>query len=203
MSPSLIRFRLKYLLPLLMLTACAQQPITRYQTPQGVPTARLLMRGALEPGDRYGVFLIDSADDCKGMHIAATGSAGVDPTAIKISAQGMRTVDVFMTKANKTSCRVRWSFSPVAGRSYLVSTQSTPTGCVAMIYDATDVDAMKPEPSLLRRNVGSNVCVPLANSKSIAQMVGASKAGAEASTSNAARSPTGFADDDLKALTGH
>jgi hypothetical protein len=116
----------------------------------------------------------------------------------------MQTVDVYMTKANKTSCRVRWSFSPVAGRSYLVSTQSTPTGCAAMIFDATDVDAMKPEPSLLRRNVGSNACVPLANSKSLAQLVGASsKPGAAAATSSAAQSPTGFSDDDLKALTGH
>lgn len=185
-------------LALLLLSACAQ-PITKYQVPQGVPTARLLMRGALEPGDRYGVFLIDSADDCKGTHIAASGARGVDPAAIKISAQGMRTVDVFVSKANRTNCRVRWSFTPTAGRSYLVTARSTPDGCAAMIFDATDVDAMKPEPSLLRRNVAGNACVPLANSKSIAQLTGNRDPGAAAAS--AAQSPTGFSDDDLKALT--
>lgn len=201
MKFSLIRSRSKYLLPLLMLSGCAQ-PITKYQVPQGEPTARLLMRSALEPGDRYGVFLIDSADDCKGSHIAAAGAQGVDPAAIKISAVGMRTVDVLVSKANRTSCRVRWSFTPTAGRSYLVTARSLPDGCSAMILDATDVDAMKPEPSLLRRNVAGNVCVPLAKSKTIAQMTAGRATGSSAATSSAAQSPTGFADDDLKALTG-
>jgi hypothetical protein len=202
MSFRLVRPRSTHLIALLLLSACAQ-PITKYQTPQGVPTARLLMRGTLEPGDRYGIFLFDSADDCKGMHIAAVGTPGADPAAIKVSAQGMRTVDVYVSKANHTSCRVRWSFTPTAGRSYLVSAQSTATGCSAMIFDATDVDAMKPEASLLRRDVPGNACVALANSRSISQMTANRDRGSVAGPSTAAKSPTGIAEDDLKALTEH
>jgi hypothetical protein len=185
----------------LLLAACAQ-PVAKYQAPTAGPTARLLMRGAMQPGDRYGIFLADSADDCKGMRIAAAGGAGVDPAAIKISAQGLRTVDMFVSKADRTSCRVRWSFTPQAGRSYLVQARSTPGGCSALILDATDVDAMKLETSLIRRDVPGNVCVPLAQSKTIAQL-GAATAGGSTAQTRAPQSPSGVAEDDLKALTAH
>ena len=200
MRPALNRFFVPVGLALL-LAACAQ-PIAKYQAPPGGPTARLLMRSVLEPGDRYGVFLIDSADDCKGMRIAAAGRQGADPAAIKVSAQGLRTVDIYVSKADRTACRVRWSFAPKEGRSYLIATRSTPGGCSAMILDATDVDAMKPESTLLRRDVPGNVCVPLANSKSIAQLTGAGSTGSSTAQVRVPQSPTGVSEDDLKALTG-
>jgi hypothetical protein len=195
----------------LLLAACAtpKQPIPKYVAPQSGPTARLLMRGTMEPGDRYGVFLFDDSAECKGMHIAGAGGPQLDPAGVVISASGIRTVDVFISKADKTMCRVRWSFTPKPGGSYVVTPRSTPGGCSALVLDASNVDAMKPEATLLRRDAPGNACVPLASAKSLAQLVAQNSAKGTA----AARPPAGAAsaaaqlpgsavtDDDLKALT--
>ena len=195
---------------LVVLAGCAQRPapIPNYVPPaSGAGTARLLMRGALEPGDRYGVFLMENANECKDSRMVGVGVPGRDPAAVAISAAGVRTVDIFMTKANNTFCRVRWSFYPRAGRQYLVTAKSTPGGCNAIVLDATDVDAMKPEATLLRRDAPGMACVPLANSKTIAQLAAQAGSGVAEQRANtpekrAAQLPTGVSDDDLKALTG-
>jgi hypothetical protein len=204
MSPlHLPRHACRAALVLLLLTACAQQPIRKYVPPQSGPTARLLMRSTLEAGERYGVFLMESDNDCKDMRIVAAGAPQRDPAAVAISASGVRTLDIYVRKSDRDACRVRWSFYPKPGRQYLVSTKSTPTGCSAMIYDATDVDAMKPEATLLRRDVPGNVCVPLASSKTLAQLAGQRDQGSSsAAAPRAAQLPSGVSDDDLKALTG-
>ena len=193
------------LLAALLLGACAQPPLARYQAPPSGPTAKLLMRSTLQAGDSYGIFLADSANDCQGMRMAAAGSQkSGDPAAVAISALGVRTVEVYLSKADRSTCRARWSFYPTPGRSYLVSTKHTPEGCSAMIFDATDGDAMKIEPSLLRRDVPGNLCVPLAQSKSIAQLASQLAAGkpAPARASGAAQLPANVVDDDLKSLIG-
>ncbi|HKX44641.1 MAG TPA: hypothetical protein VJO99_26015 [Burkholderiaceae bacterium] len=194
----------------LLLAACAapHQPIPKYVAPQTGPTARLLMRGTMDPGDRYGVFLFDNASDCKGMRIAAAGGPQRDPAAVTIPASGISTVDIFVSKADKTYCRVRWSFSPRPGGSYVVTPRSTPGGCTGLILDASDVDKMKPEATLLRRDAPGNACVPLASSKSLAQLVaqgganGTAAARPPAAAASGAQLPgSSVTDDDLKALT--
>src|SRR5205085_7659945 len=81
---------------------------------------------------------------------------------------GLTTTEVFWTKPNRSICRVRWSFEPVAGHKYLVSTTSTSTGCIARVLDATDPHHMLVEPSSRRRDVGSRMCVPMAQTTTMA-----------------------------------
>lgn len=187
-----------------LLAGCAQPPLERDTAPPSGPTARLLMRSALQPGDHYGVFLADSANDCQGMRKAATGSQQQgDPAAIAISAEGVRTLEVFLTKRDRSTCRVRLSFTPKAGRSYLVSTQHTADACSALVYDATDVEAIRLEPSLLRRDDPANLCLPLAQSRSLA-LLATQPDGSMRPTASAMapRRSTRVVDDDLKALIG-
>jgi len=92
-----------------------------------------------------------------------------------------------------------------AGRRVLEIGAGTGKATVVFARRGASIVAIEPGPSLavvLRRNVAGNACVPLANSKSIAQLAGTHPPGSAAATSTAAQSPSGFADDDLKALTG-
>lgn len=195
---------------LLVLAGCATRPapIPKYvPPPAGASTAKLLMRGTVETGDRYGVFLMENTAECKEARLVGVGVPGRDPAGVAITAGGVHTVDMFMTKANNSFCRVRWSFTPRAGRQYLVTAKSTPGGCSAMVLDATDVDAMKPEATLLRRDAPGNACLPLASSKTLAQLAAQAGSGTTqqrtaADSKGAAQLPSGVSDDDLKALTG-
>ena len=57
----------------------------------------------------------------------------------------MSTLDVVVTKPNQAFCRVRWSFTPRAGRSYLVAARGEPGGCSVSLLDATDPDDIRTE----------------------------------------------------------
>ena len=186
----------------LWLAACAQPPLAKYEAPPSGPTAKLAIRSTLQPGERYGIYLADSANDCQGMRLAASGSKqGGDPAPVTISAVGVRTVEVFLSLADRSTCRARWSFYPAPGRSYLVTTKNGPEGCAAMIFDATEGDAMRIEPSLLRRDVPGNLCMPLAQSKSIGQLVAQPATGKNTPPkAGAAQLPSRVVDDDLKGL---
>jgi hypothetical protein len=126
------------------------------------------MRGTVEVGENYGVYLLDGGTDCTRPQRVGIGTATTNPSATTISAGTTKTVEILIIKANKTSCDVRWSFTPVASRSYLVSAASKSGGCAALVLDVTNPDAVKVEPSLRRRNVAGNACVPLAMSKLVA-----------------------------------
>ena len=146
-----------------LLASCAtQQPIAPYKPNPSAPQARLLMRGAIGSGETYGVYLMNDPHACKGLQRVGVGSAKGDPPAAAIEATGLATVEVFFTKPdNRSYCRIRWSFYPKEKRSYLVVAQQSPTECRARVMDATDPDAIKVESTAVRRNVGTNPCVPM------------------------------------------
>jgi len=194
---------------LLALSACAQ-PIVQYSAATSGPTSRLLMRGSLDPGDAYGVYLLGSVQDCTQPQRVGTGTAEANPAATTIAANRLSTLDVVVTKSDRTFCRVRWSFSPREGRSYLVAARGEPGGCSVSLLDATDPDDIRTEMSARRRDAPGNTCLPLAAVRTVGELTARSQ-GLTSGTDRPAPAsrgggsdvmPSAVTEDDLKGLTG-
>jgi hypothetical protein len=163
--------RLRAVVALLILAGCASRaprtvapaPTPPYVAPGAtVPVARLVMRSEIEEYDTYEVAVLSNADACSGKQSVGMGFPRNDPRSTTLAAGRWQTIEVQLNKPNRTYCRVRWSFAPAAGRSYVVSTTSEKQGCSVVIRDETDPDAVRIEPSLRRRDVDARACIPLA-----------------------------------------
>jgi hypothetical protein len=164
----------------LLASCAAQKPVVAlkpYAIPAGVPTARLLSRGAVTPGDIFGVFVFDDAVNCSGPRLAASGNATRAPKATEIEAGRTATLDFMVMRADKSSCRIRWSFTPVAGKTYLVAGALSGTNCSARVLDASDPDNIRPEGTAQRRNAGSASCTALVARSASAPFGGNDQAG--------------------------
>ena len=150
-----------------LIAGCAH-PLQKYVPHAAGPRAELVMRGQVLPGESYGVYLFKDALNCTGLQQVGIGVARRDPETTAI-APGLTTAEVFLTKANKSICRVRFSFEPMASRKYLISTSSTPAGCTAQVLDVTHPHSIVREQSLRRRDVGSRLCVPLSQTTTVAE----------------------------------
>jgi len=189
-----------------LITVGCAQPLPKYVASSHGPQAQLVMRGNVQPGETYGVYLFQDPLNCGGMQQVGVGIVSRDPETTSIAA-GLTTAEVFLTKANRSICRVRWSFEPVVGHRYLVSAASTPTGCSARILDATDPRKIVPEPSSRRRDVGARLCVPLAQTTTLADAESRAQAASEsdlpivAPPRAAGGKPPVVSEDDLRELT--
>jgi len=190
-----------------VLWGCTHAPTAKYVAPPGA-RAQLVMRGDVQSGEGYGVYLFDDAAQCAGLRQVGIGATNRNPETAAI-ATGLQTTEVFIVKANRSVCRVRWSFEPAAGHKYLVTAASTPGGCRAQILDATDPHKIVLEPTSRRRDVAGRMCVPLAQTTRLGDV----QARASAAAIGEADLPIGLAtpqpaganapvvsDDDLSAL---
>jgi len=196
----------------LMLSGCTHPltvPMAPYVAPTSGPKARLLMRGAIEAGMSYTVVDFDGVDDCSRPKLVATGRPGADPAAVDVSANRIRTLAVAVVKPNNTVCQSRWTFMVRAGRSYVLTAHALPGGCEVSVLDATRPDAMQAEPSLRRRDAPGQACIPLAQTRTVAEINASAKQRSDggmdlpipASPAGAARPSGGVTEDDLKGLT--
>lgn len=166
--------RASALLPALALLAACATPLPtasglpRHAAPASGPTARLLVRAVVPAGDLYGVYLHDDALACTGPRIAAAGAAGRQPAATTIVAGQLTTLDFTLFKPTRASCVVRWSFTPEAGKTYLVTGLGHAAGCTARVFDATDPDAIKPVTQAVRRNNATRQCMGLDEARAAA-----------------------------------
>lgn len=121
------------------------------------------MRGTLAGSDFYGVYVFDQAESCQGSRLIGAGRTGRDAPANTVAANRLTTLDFMMFSGDNSSCRVRWSFTPTAGRTYLVSggvvTGTPGASCAARIHDATDPDAIRPVADALRRDQAGAICM--------------------------------------------
>jgi hypothetical protein len=180
-----------------LIGACATTPpIPKYVAPTTGPTAKLVMRGSVPEGDLYGVFLYDDSEHCAGSRLAGTGTSTRSPVTTTLAASRITTVEFYLLKPNRMACRVRWSFTPVAGKTYLLNGGARPNACVALVMDMSNPDSLKVEPTALRRNPGTTVCLPLAQSKA------ATATDAADTSSHDAVLRQGAGTDDLKGLIG-
>jgi hypothetical protein len=184
-----------------LLGACATPPTPspKYVAPTSGPTAKVAMRGNVASGDIYGVFVFDDAEACKGPRIVGAGRVGRDPSSTTIVAAQPATVD-FMLISGPRTCRVRYSFTPAAGHSYLVAggvvTGVPGASCQARVMDATDPDKIVPVADAVRRDHPGNACLPSAVALARKQ---AATPGARVDGTSAVLSQ-GAGDDDLKGL---
>ena len=183
------------------LAACATRPasLPKYVAPTSGPTAKLVMRGNVSGNDLFGVYVLDDADRCQGPRIVGAGKAGQVPPSSAFAANRLTTVD-FMLFTGANACRVRWSFTPASGRTYLVAggvvTGVPGMSCGARVMDATDPDKIRPVTDAVRRDQGSNACVALAQAQ--ANKTGRSE-NASRGSGDAVLTP-GASADDLKGL---
>lgn len=193
---------------LALMASCAV-PVRPYVAPPATTaTARLHMRGTLQPGENYAVFFLAESRDCSGPQRIGTGTANSNPAVTTILAGGIRTVDAWVTKPNRTYCSVRWSFEPRAGHSYLLSTASLPDGCRALVFDATNPDKLVPEPTSRRRNRAGSACIPLAQTQTLAALTSSGKDAGDAASelpipapaNGRPAAPQAIGDDDLQGL---
>lgn len=192
-----------------LLTACAHPPIPSYIPPTDGRSAQLLMRGDMQPGETYGIYVFREPYSCSGIQRIGIGTvAGGNPPGTTISALGLSTAEVVVTKPDRSSYRIRWSFEPVVGRRYLIATRSTPNGFTSRVLDATDPDKIVAEPSVRRRDVGGSACVPMAQTSSLADLNARAVTNGESDlpipatpVARPAR-PSVLTDDDLGGLTG-
>jgi len=150
-----------------LLAACAtpqQQKINRYVSPVGVPVAKLAMRASLSGGvDLYGVYVFTDGDNCREPQIAGAGrTVGNAPASVNLEAGKWTTLEFITFHPSRQFCRVRWSFQPAAGRTYVVAGNGVGTTCSARVLDATNPDSIKADTTAVRRNIAGNACVSLA-----------------------------------------
>jgi hypothetical protein len=163
-----VRLAMCLVLPL-ALAACAT-PAPKpppYIAPAGAPTAKLVMRGSVPSGNAFGVLVYDDADQCKGPRVAGAGNATRNPSTIALAAGALTTLDFVLITTSKQACAVRWSFTPEAGKSYLVAGAAFGTSCTARLLDASNPDAMRSPAGLVRRNSKGNACLPIAQSRAV------------------------------------
>lgn len=189
------------------LAGCAhpQPPMPHYVAPAaGTPTARLMMRASLQPGESYGIYVFGGAQDCTQMQRVGFGSPTTHPDATTLPSDRLDTLEVMIFKPNNTVCRARFSFVPKSSHSYVFASSSQVGGCRASVLDATNPDAIQPEPTLRQRNVAGNACTPLAQSPLLSNMArsGSTDSAPGRDAPAAARAPDSVTDDDLKGLTG-
>ena len=129
------------------------------------PTARLLLRGAAPGDDRYAVFELADSSQCKGPKMLASGSAKKGPDPAALAAGSLTTLDFVVLRADKPLCGVRWSFTPEAGKTYLVQGLVLGSGCTARLLDATRPEQPAPPADAVQRSGPGQACIPLAQAR--------------------------------------
>jgi len=185
-----------------VLTACVvpppSKPIAKYVPPTDGQTAKLVMRGTLPAGDNYGVYVYSDSEKCTGLRSVGTGTNTRNPASTLLAANQIATVEFFLVKPTVRSyCSIRYSFTPIAGRTYLLSGAAADKGCSARMLDMSDPENIKPEPTALRRNPAGTACLPLSQSRA-ATLAG----NGAAQKSGDAVLRQGASADDLQGLIG-
>lgn len=148
-----------------LLIGCAAPQSTSiplYVAPIHGPTARLLTRSSLPSGERYAVFLYADAEGCREPRRVGIAEGDRALPAIALQADRLTTIEFAAMKPDRAICRVRWTFDPLPGKTYLLAGDATSERCVARVLDASDADDIKPEATALWRNEGAASCTPTA-----------------------------------------
>lgn len=145
-----------------VLAGCAPAPLQLAPAarPSG-PTARLLLRGAVPPDDRFAVVQLTDARLCQGPRLLIAGTPQKLPEPGALAAGVLATLDFVILRGGQPSCAVRWSFTPEAGRTYLVQGMQLGAGCSARLLDASVADRPRPPPDAVLRSAPGQPCLPL------------------------------------------
>lgn len=151
----------------ILLTSCAAppKPIPVYVAPTTGRTAKLVIRASAAAGETYGVYLLRNSEQCADPRKIGEGSATSHPATTALTANMLTTIELFFLKTNQQYCSIRFTFTPLAGKSYLFNGTSVETKCLANMLDATDPEDIKPAPAVLWRNPTTSSCLSLSQSR--------------------------------------
>lgn len=155
------------------LLGCAPAPIANtvttmpaYQGPsESEPHGRLLSRGNLPPDSRFAVLLQRDNLRCADTVRLALGNTQQPPPPVRLAADRLVTLDyAILAAGSNRACVTRWSFTPRAGRSYLIQGAVVGAQCPAALLDVTTPDRPQAPPDLVSRAGAGQNCLPLEQS---------------------------------------
>ena len=129
------------------------------------PSARLLLRGAVPADDRFAIFQLGDALACKDPRLLIAGTPQKTPDPGALPAGVLTTLDFVILRGGKPGCFVRWSFTPQAGKTYLMQGLVVGGGCMARLFDASAPDRPVPPADAVLRSTGGQACLPLAQAR--------------------------------------
>lgn len=171
--------------------------LPRYASVTTGPTARLIMRAKMEgTAAGFGVNVLANNDDCsQRQYIGAARTGTTSLPTVNVAADRLLTLEFVGTNNDRKNCMVRWTFTPLPGRSYLLQSTFDGQRCTSAVLDATNPDTIRAEPSALRRNPAlDKLCVPLTQSRGIPSP--------QNNPQGDATLTPGATNDDLKGLIG-
>lgn len=125
------------------------------------------MRASVPTGDTYGVNLYRDSENCADPRRIGSGDSVSHPVSTQIPANMLTTVEFFFLKPNRQQCAIRYTFTPLVGKTYLLRGSALEKGCRSKMLDASVPDDLKPAPAVLWRNAGTANCLPLSQSRAI------------------------------------
>lgn len=151
-----------------LLGGCASAPPVPNLAPATAPsgaTAKLLLRAAVPANDVFAVVQLTDAEQCKGPKLLIAGTPQKTPTPALLAAGSLATLDFVILRGGKPSCGVRWSFTPAAGKTYLMQGLVLGAGCTARLLDASAPDRPLQPPDAVLRSGPGQACLPLAQAR--------------------------------------
>jgi hypothetical protein len=156
----------------------------------GQPSAQLLWRADVAPGDRLLLLRAVDAERCAPMEWLQAGvgpqqpglaGAAAVPPAAAPSAPGPRadaspprvaagvptTLEFRLQRADRSGCAAVFTYTPQSGHRYLVQAASVGAGCRVQLLDITRPEQARPPDDLLQRSVDNQRCVPLAQARGV------------------------------------
>jgi len=132
------------------------------------PSARLLLRAAVPADDKFALFQLGDATACKSPRLLVGGSPQQAAEPAVLAAGQLATVDFVLIRGGKPGLCTRWSFTPQAGRTYLMQGAAVGAGCLARLVDVTQPDRAQTPADAVMRNATNQPCVPLEQARAAA-----------------------------------
>jgi hypothetical protein len=132
------------------------------------PSARLLLRAAVPADDKFALFQLADALACKNPRLLVGGSPQQAAEPALLAAGQLATVDFVLIRGGKPGLCTRWSFTPQAGRTYLMQGAAVGAGCLARLVDVTQPDRAQAPADAVVRNAANQPCLPLEQARAAA-----------------------------------
>ncbi len=140
--------------------------LPRYVAPSaGSPSARLLVRGAVQPGDRYAVLRHQDAEACKSPQVVSESAPQQPTQQAAIAVDVLTTLEFVIVRPVGVNSCMNLSFTPEAGHTYLMQGTQIGSGCSVQLLDATQPDRPRPLPDAVLRTAAGQRCMPLAQAR--------------------------------------
>ena len=170
-GPTVAAQRMLRVIALASLTSCANPPNASAPStataPSIGPSARLLLRGAVSPGDQFALNQLTDTLQCKEPQRLSSGTAQRTPEPAMLPAEVLTTLEFQVLRAGQPSCAMRWTFSPRAGKTYLVQGLAG-AGCGARLLDVSSPERPQIPPDAVLRSLPGQACVPIAQARAAA-----------------------------------